>query len=152
MSFSFKGLIAAGLVGSLAGCTGSTDPETASLFDNIKNLNSGEYDRQIAEKDREAQAIIANNQASQRRIASKERQVSSNAGEISGLRSRLSQVKAQAAAARVKVASDPAKAQRLNALEAQLSGIQSDVNSGAVSAATRSELNRVSSAISALTS
>lgn len=152
MSFSFKGLMAAGLVGALAGCTGSTDPETASLFDNIKNLNSGEYDRQIAEKDREAQAIIANNQASQRRIDSKERQVSSNAGEISALKSQLSQVKAQAAAARAKVASDPAKVQRLNALEAQLSGIQSDVNMGSVSAATRSELSRVSLAISALTS
>lgn len=141
------------LAGSLvAGCTGSTDPATASLFDNIKNLNSGEYDRQIAEKDRQAQAIIANNNAAQSRIDSKQRQSAANRSQISSLRSQVSRVRSQASAARAQIGSDPAKLQRLNALESQLSGIQADVNAGSVSSATQSELRRVSSAISALTS
>lgn len=145
--------LALGLCGfGLAGCTGSTDPAEAGLFDNIKNLNSGEYDRQIAEKDAQAASIIANNNASQRRIDAKKRQSASNSGEISALRGQIAKVRAQASAARSRIGSDPAKVQRLNALESQLNGIQTDVNAGAVSSATRSELNRVSAAISALTS
>ena len=99
-----------------------------------------------------AAAIIANNRQSQARINQKQRQSSANTGEISALRSQLAQVQAQSSAARAQIGSDPAKIQRLNALDNQLRGIRSDVNAGAVSSATRSELNRVSAAISALTS
>ena len=146
-------IMAVGVCGlALTGCTGSTDPAEAGLFDNIKNLSTGEYDRQIAEKDAQAAAIIANNNASQARINQKRSQSAANSGEIQALRNQLNKVQAQASAARAQVASDPVKLQKLNALDGQLRGIRSDVNSGAVSSATRSELNRVSAAISALTS
>jgi hypothetical protein len=135
----------------LIGCTGETDPAKAGLFDNLANLNSGEYNRQIAAKDAEANAIIANNRASEQRIASLERQSSANASQISSLRGQIANTRAQATAARSKIGSDPAKISQLNALESQLNGIQSDVNAGSVSSATRTELTRVSAAISALT-
>lgn len=149
MTFKFAALTTC--LAGLVGCTGETDPAKAGLFDNLANLNSGEYDRQISAKDAEANAIIANNRASEQRIANMQGQSSANARQISSLRQQIAKTKAQAAAARSKVASDPTKLSQLNALEAQIDGIQSDVNAGAVSSATRTELTRVSAAISALT-
>lgn len=146
-----KGLLLASVVG-LAGCTGSTNPETAHLFDNIRNLQTGEYDRQIAAKDAQAQAIIANNRASEARIGQMQRQASSNSAQISALRSQISSVRAEAATARSRVAGDPAKSAQLNRLEGQITAIQADVNAGGDPAVSRRELNQVSAAIRALTS
>lgn len=151
MRTKFKFALFVTSLSTLVGCTGETDPAKAGLFDNIANLNSGEYNRQIAVKDAEANAIIANNKASEQRIAGLQRQSSANASQISSLRGQIASTRAQASAARAKVGSDPAKVSRLNALESQLSSIQSDVNAGSVSSATRTELTRVSAAISALT-
>ncbi len=136
----------------LAGCTGSTDPETAGLFDNIRNLQTGEYDRQIAAKDAQASAIIANNNAAQSRISGMQRQASANRSQISALRSQIASTRALASNARSKVAGDPVKTARLQQLEGQITAIQSDVNSGGDPAVSRAELNRVSAAIRALTS
>jgi chromosome segregation ATPase len=134
----------------LAACTGSTDPTTATLFDNIRNLQTGEYDRQIAAKDAEAAAIIANNRAAQSRISGLESQSASNSQAISALRAQIASVRGQAQAARAAVAGDPAKLARLNQLEGQISAVQADVNGGADPAVARAELNRVSAAIRAL--
>ncbi|WP_434618444.1 hypothetical protein [Tabrizicola sp. M-4] len=141
------------LIGSvlgLAACTGSTDPTTATLFDNIRNLNSGEYDRQIAAKDAEAAAIIANNRAAQSRISGLESQSASNSQTIAALRSQIAAVRGQASSARAAVAGDPAKVARLNALEGQINAVQADVNAGGDPGVARAELNRVSAAIRAL--
>jgi chromosome segregation ATPase len=139
-----------GAVICLAACTGSTDPTTASLFDNVRNLQTGEYDRQIAAKDAEAAAIIANNRAAQTRISGLEAQTSSNNQAIAALRSQISAVRGQASSARTAVAGDPAKLARLSQLEAQINGVQADVNRGADPAVASAELNRVSAAIRAL--
>jgi chromosome segregation ATPase len=134
----------------LSACTGSTDPTTATLFDNIRNLQTGEYDRQIAAKDAEAAAIIANNRAAQSRISGLESQSASNSQTIAALRAQIASVRGQASAARAAVAGDPAKLARLAQLESQINAVQADVNSGADPAVARAELNRVSAAIRAL--
>jgi len=145
---AFVLLLGSGL--GLTACTGSTDPATANIFDNVRNLQSGEYDRQIAAKDAEAAAIIANNRASQSRISGLESQSASNSQTISALRSQIASVRGQASAARASVAGDPAKLARLTQLESQINAVQSDVNSGADPSVARAELNRVSAAIRAL--
>jgi uncharacterized coiled-coil protein SlyX len=145
---AFVFLLGSGL--GLVACTGSTDPTTANIFDNVRNLQSGEYDRQIAAKDAEAAAIIANNRASQSRISGLESQSASNSQTIAALRSQIASVRGQASAARAAVAGDPAKLAQLTQLENQINAVQSDVNSGADPSVARAELNRVSAAIRAL--
>lgn len=143
------------IVASIAGvasCTGSTDPSTATVFDNFHNLQTGVYDKQIASKKAQANAIIANNNASRGRIANLENQKRANVSQISALRAKLSRVQAQAASARSQLASQPQKLAQLRTLEKQIAGVRTDINAGAVSAASSAELNRISSAIRALTS
>lgn len=145
-----KILLAAAIPLVVAGCSGSTDPATATLFDNINNLQSGEYDRQIAAKDAEANAILRNNQASQARITQMQGQTQANSGAIASLRSQIASAQAQAAAARPKVAGDPAKAAQLRQLEGQITAVQADVNAGVDPGVAQAELRRVSAAIRAL--
>ncbi len=137
-------------VTAVAGCTGSTDPTTATLFDNIANLNSGEYDRQIANNKAQADAIIAQNKAAEQRNAQLAAQSNANKAEIDSLRRQIADVKAQGAKARAASASDPVKLQQVQALDNQLNAVERDVNSGASSAAISSELNRIKSAYRAL--
>jgi len=134
----------------LAGCTGSTDPATATLFDNIHNLQTGEYDRQIAVKDAEAAAIISNNNAAQARINAKEGQVAANSSAIAALRGQIAAARSAAAAVRPRIADDPAKLARLTQLESQLSAVEGDIDAGADPAVARAEISRVSAAIRAL--
>jgi chromosome segregation ATPase len=136
-----------GLV-ALAGCTGSTNPETAGLFDNIRNLNSGEYDRQIAQNRSQAQAILANNRAAEARIGQMERQRSANETQLAALRRQAADARAQANQARARVAGNPAQEQRVNALITQISAIEQDINSGTVEPASASrELNQITALI-----
>ncbi|MEO1108184.1 MAG: hypothetical protein AAFX90_09705 [Pseudomonadota bacterium] len=137
-------------VTAVAGCTGSTDPTTATLFDNIANLNSGEYDRQIANNKAQADAIIAQNKAAEQRNAQLAAQSNANKAEIDSLRRQIADVKAQGAKARAASASDPVKLQQVQALDNQLNAVERDVNSGASSAAISSELSRIKSAYRAL--
>lgn len=135
---------------AVAGCTGSTDPATASLFDNVRNLQTGEYDRQIAAKDAEVSAILANNRAAESRISGLSAQSRSNNATIAALRSQIAAVRQQAAVARGKVAGDPAKLVRLGQLENQISAVQADVDRGSDAGVAQAELARVSAAIRAL--
>lgn len=144
-------LLAGAAAFGLSGCTGSTDPATASLFDNINNLQTGVYDRQIAAKDAEAAAIIANNRASQARISGLEAQSASNSRNIAALRSQIAAVRGQASAARSQISADPSKIARLNQLEGQIRAIEADANGGGDPGVAGAELRRVSSAIRALT-
>lgn len=135
---------------AVAACAGSTNPETAGLFDNVRNLSNGEYDRQIAAKDAEAAAIVRNNNASKARIGAMQQQASANANEIQQLRAQIAAVREQAAGVRGQIAGDANKIARLNQLEGQVTAIQADVNAGATPAVARAELQRVSAAIRAL--
>lgn len=96
----FSKPIAFAVLVTVAACTGSTDPATATLFDNINNLNSGEYDRQIASNKAQANAIIAQNQAAEQRNAQLAAQKNANQQQINALRSQIAEVKAQGAKAR----------------------------------------------------
>lgn len=138
-----------GLAG-LAGCTGSTDPATANLFDNVRNLQTGEYDRQIAAKDAQVSAILANNRAAESRIGGLSAQSKANSQKIAALRSQIAAARQEAAVARGKVAGDPAKLARLDQLENQISAVQSDVERGSDPGVAQAELARVSAAIRAL--
>lgn len=150
MKFSKLTFVCVAAVG-LAGCTGSTNPETATLFDNINNLNSGEYDRQIAANKAQADAISANNAASERRIAGLRNQRAANNNQIASLRSQVASTRQAAASARSRVAGDAGKTARLSQLEAQLSAVSAEVNSGAADpGVASSELRRIRSAIAAL--
>lgn len=143
-------LLLLGSVFGLAACTGSTNPTTATLFDNVRNLQTGEYDRQIAVKDSEAAAIIANNRAAESRISGLQAQSAANSRSIASLRSQIAAVRAEASAARAAVAGDPAKLSRLSQLEGQINAVQADANAGADPAVAQAELRRVSAAIRAL--
>ena len=136
----------------VAGCTGSTDPTTATLFDNIANLNSGEYDRQIAQNKAQADAILAQNNAAEKRNAQLAARRDVNQSEITALRKQIADVKAQGAKARAASASDPAKLQKIQTLDNQLLSVERDVSSGANPAVMRGELKRISSAYRAVLS
>ena len=134
----------------LASCSGSTDPTNANVFDNMQNLQSGEYDRQIAVKDQEVAAIVANNQASEVRISGLSARSDANARQIAALRAKISAVRGEAAAARAKFSDDPAKLTILSNLENQITAVQADVDQGSDAAVAQAELARVSAAIRAL--
>ena len=133
----------------LAGCTGSTDPATATLFDNVRNLNSGEYDRQIYAKRAEANSIIAANDRSRANIARMESQRSANASTIASLRGQVASLRSQIASAK---ASNPGAAAQLNALNSQVSAVQSDVSAGGDPSVASAELARIRRAVVALSS
>lgn len=136
----------------LGACTGSTDPTTASLFDNIRNINTGEYDRQIAAKEAEAAAIARSNQQRERSIASLERERSQNASVIAQLRAEIEAVRQEAAVIRGQIAGDSAKIEQLGRLETQLTAVRADVDAGVDPAVARAEVRRIRSAIRALSS
>ncbi len=136
--------------GFLAACTGSTDPTTATLFDNITNLNSGEYDRQIASNQAQANAILAQNKAAEQRNAQLAAQRNANQKEIDALRKQIADVKAQGAKARSASASSPEKLQQVKALDNQLLAVERDISGGMDPAVARSELSRIKSAYRAL--
>lgn len=145
----FRRLLLPGVI-VLAGCSGSTDPETAHLFDNVKNLNNGEYDRQIASKDAEAAAIVRQNNAASARISTLRSQSASNSAEIKALTSQISSLRAQTSSLRGKFSNQPDKLAQLNQLDGQLVQIRADVGAGTSPSVARAELNRVSAAIRAL--
>ena len=139
-------LVAAAL---LAGCSGSNDPATAHLFDNVQNLNSGEYDRQIAGKEAEAAAITRSNRAMEANVAVLQGQARQNEATISALSAEIAAARADASAMRLRVGGDPAKAERLSQLENQIVAVESDASSGDATV-LRGELTRIRSAIRAL--
>ncbi|GFE64084.1 hypothetical protein [Litoreibacter roseus] len=136
----------------LAGCTGSTDPSEAGLFDNIRNINTGEYDRQIAQNEAEAARITRENQARQSSINSLNRQKASNASTISSLRREIAALQSQLSSLRADAGSDAGKLAQINQLENQLVEVRSDANNGASAGIVRAELGRIRSAVRALSS
>lgn len=139
-----------------SGCTGSIDPATAGLFDNVANFSSGEYDRQIAAGQAEARTAAAQNAQAQQQIAALEAERSQNVRTIASLNSEIAIVRREANATRAGLAADPAanaaRLQRLDALEAQIDGVQADANAGVSSDVVRRELGQIRSAIRALSS
>lgn len=149
---TFKYLVPTALgVFLLAGCEGETDPAKANLFDNLRNIETGEYDRQIAANDAEVERIIASNNQAQRNINSLEAQKASNSREIASLRSEIKSLKSRLSALKSSAAgqANPAK---VSALESQVKAIEVDLNSGASPSTLRAELRQISSAISAFSS
>ncbi|MCE6951787.1 hypothetical protein LAZ29_12695 [Cereibacter sphaeroides] len=135
---------------ALAGCSGSTDPATAHLFDNIANLNSGEYDRQIVRKDAEAAAIIRSNQQMEGNISSMRSEAAGNRQTIASLRQQIAAAQREAAAARVKVGEDPVRLGKVRGYESQLAAIQNDASGGSDPAVLQSEVARIRASIRAL--
>jgi septal ring factor EnvC (AmiA/AmiB activator) len=129
----------------LSACTGSTDPKTATFFDNLGNLSSGEYDRQIADKQAEAAGLQQESAARQQQVAALEQQRARNASAISGARRDLASAKAAAA-------NDPGQLAQLDQLTVQLNSAEAAERRGADPAATRSELKRIQDAIRAISS
>jgi len=136
----------------LANCSGSTDPETANVFDNISNLSSGEYDAQVAALDAEAQAVVNANNQSRVRIDNLEGQRVANSAAIASLRGEISALSAELAAAKARLAADPGATARATALEGQLAAVRADVDSGGDASIARAELNRIRSAVRLLSS
>lgn len=135
---------------ALSGCTGSTNPAEAGLFDNIRNLNTGEYDRQIAAKEAEAAAIARSNASMQAGITSMESQSRANTSAIASLRAEIASLRAEASAARVRIGSDSVRLGQLDRLEGQISAIEADANAGADPSVLRAEIKRNRAAIRAL--
>lgn len=135
----------------LAACTGSTDPTTASLFDNINNLQTGEYDRQIAKNQSDAAAILANNRAAEQRISGLKSQRAANARQISSLRSAVAGARSDAAKARASASGNAVKLQKVSALESQINSVEREVSSGTADVGiASSELRRIRAALKAI--
>lgn len=131
----------------LTACTGSTDPATATLFDNVRNINSGEYTRQINAKQAEANAITAANNRARANIGGMESQRAANASTIASLRGQAAALRSQIDSAK---ATNPGASSQLNALSSQVSAVQSDLSSGGDPAVAAAELRRIRSAVRAL--
>lgn len=136
----------------LTACTGSTDPATGTVFDNFRNLQSGEFDRQIAAKQAQARSIEAANARSQSRINTLERQRASNASAIAGLRGQVSSLRSQISAARAANAGNAGAQAQLAALNSQVNAVNAELASGGDASIARSELLRIRAAVSALSS
>ncbi|WP_342070364.1 hypothetical protein [Yoonia algicola] len=134
----------------LANCTGSTNPAEATLFDNIANLQSGEYDSQLAAKEAQAQAIINANNATEGRINQMESQRASNAAVIASLRGQVADLRAEIGAAKGKMSGNAAATAQLNSLDSQAIAVQRDVEAGGDAEIARAELSRIRSAVRAL--
>jgi hypothetical protein len=137
---------------ALAGCTGETDPAKAGLFDTIRNVETGEYDRQIAQGKSEAARIIADNRRQEASIANLSNQKRANTATSNRLRSQIASVQAQLSAAKAKVAGDPAKLARLNQLGRQLASVRAASQAGGSSSALSAEVASVKRAIRLLAS
>ena len=135
----------------LAGCEGETDPSKANIFDNLRNIETDEYNRQIASNEAEVERIIASNNAAQRNINSLEANQASNSREITLLRSEIAALKSRLSALRSSAAGQTNAAQ-VSALEGQVTAIEADLNAGASPKTLRSELRNLSKAISAFSS
>lgn len=136
----------------LTACTGSTDPATGTVFDNFRNLQSGEFDRQIAAKQAQARSIEAANARSQSRINTLERQRASNASAIAGLRGQVSSLRSQISAARAANAGNAGAQAQLAALNSQVNAVNAELASGGDASIARSELLRIRAAVAALSS
>lgn len=136
----------------LVACTGSTDPRTATLFDNIANFSSGEYDRQITSKQGQAATLARSNAAQRQQVAALEQQRARNAGEIAALRGEIATARQQASQARAQLAGNAGQLARLQRLEAQIESVEADTRGGANPAMLRSEIKRITDAIRALSS
>ena len=135
---------------AIAGCTGSTDPTTATFPDNLANLNSGEYDRQIAQNKAWAAAIEAQNNSATRRNAQLEKLRDVNQREITALRKQIEAVKVQGDKAHAASASDPVKLKQVQALDNQLVEVERDVLSAPDPSVLWKELEQIKLAYHAL--
>lgn len=138
------------IVGLLPGCTGSTNPAEAGLFDNVSNLQSGEYDRQIAAKEAEAMAITQANAAIRADSTSKQASSTSNAALIVSLKEEIASLRAEAASMRGKVSGEPERIAQLDSLDGQISAVQADLNAGGDPSVLSAEMRRLRTAIRAL--
>lgn len=137
---------------TIAGCTGTRNPEDANIFDNISNLSTGVYQEEVAVREAQAQAIINANNATQGRIDNLDNQRQANASVLASLRGEVATVNAEIAAARAKLAGNAAASQELNALEAQVRSVNADVEAGGDASVARAELGRIRSAVRLLSS
>jgi len=136
----------------LAGCTGETDPSKAGLFDNLNNINTGEYDNQIAQGRAEAARIIRDNKAREASIANLNNQQRANSATAGRLRSKIASVQSQLSSAKANAAGDPAKLARLNQLGGQLSSVQAASQNGGSQSALNAELDSIRRSIRLLSS
>lgn len=134
----------------LLGCTGETDPTKANIFDNINNLQTGEYDRQIAEQEALAASIAADNQATSAENQRLEGQRQANVSAIASLKREIRDVRALISSTRQQVSSEPEKIAKLNGYQAQLAAVESSVDQSGASSALRSELSSIRAAVRAL--
>lgn len=134
----------------LAGCTGSTNPADAGLFDNIRNLESGEYDRQIAAKEAEAAAITRANASLQADNNAKQATTQSNSALIAKLRAEISALRAESSSIRSKIAGDPDRIGQLDRLDGQITAVEADLTNGADPSVLSGEMQRLRTAIRAL--
>jgi chromosome segregation ATPase len=131
----------------VAGCTGSTNPADAGLFDNIRNLETGEYDRQIAAKEAEAAAITRANANIAADNSAKQAQTVSNSALIADLKAEIRALRMELSAIRSRASADPAK---LDRIEGQIAAVEADLAGGGDPSALSAEVRRLKLAVRAL--
>lgn len=134
----------------LSGCNGSTNPAEAGLFDNIRNLESGEYDLQIAAKEAEAAAITRGNARLQADNNAKQALTQSNSALIAELRSEISALRAESTSIRSKLSGDPDRIGKLDRLDSQIMAVEADLAGGGDPSVLSGEVRRLRTAIRAL--
>lgn len=140
-------LSAAAVTLLLAGCTGSTNPADAGLFDNIRNLQSGEYDRQIAAKEAEAAAITRANATIAADNSAMQAQSASNTALIAQLRAEIQALRAESSALRSNASVDKAQ---LDRIDGQITAVEADLANGGDPSVLSAEMRRLRMAIRAL--
>ncbi|MCY4179464.1 MAG: hypothetical protein OXC60_04890 [Litoreibacter sp.] len=136
----------------LVACNGSTNPLEADLFDNIRNINDGTYDRQIAANEAEAARIARSNSARQSSINSLNAQKNANSSTIARLRGEIASARSELSSVRAGLGGDQAKLARANQLDQQLRAVDADARAGLNPSLVRKELTRIRSSIRALSS
>ncbi|MEM7472691.1 MAG: hypothetical protein AAF340_15180 [Pseudomonadota bacterium] len=136
----------------LMACNGSTNPLEADLFDNVRNINDGTYDRQIAANEAEAARIARSNSARQSSINSLNSQKSANSSTIAKLRGEIASAKGELSSVRAGLGGDQAKLARASQLDQQLRAVDADARAGLDPSLVRKELSRIRSSIRALSS
>lgn len=142
--------IAICVVAGLGACTGSTDPTEAGFFDNIRNVNDGTYDRQVASLEQQAAQIEADNRATAAQNQALARQQAANAAEIAALQSEIADLEAIIGQTRAQVASSPQQLVRLDAISDQLQSVKLSADRGTDPSVLRSELANIRAAVRAI--
>lgn len=141
---------AVALIAALAGCTGSTDPYEAGLLDNIRNLGTGEYGRQVQDLDRQTASAAAEIESNQAALDAERQAQSANAAELSRLRQQIASVQSDIDKALAKISAEDTRRPELVKLKGNAAQIHQAVASGSPPSNASAQIDSIRASLRAL--